>query len=272
MQCPRCGGAIEYNSRKGEYVCPYCDISFKLTSGHNKNLNNRLELARDAMDKDRFRDAQRYYREALDFDSDSWEARLGVASCAAILSTPYEYSGQTFNYEISDLKVRILSMEPEEAREAKLALADHMMWTGVYCNNVYLGKLIKAWERYYDYEMSDYDYDWDDDDDDDYGGSRRRKEYAEKPDVDTTEVERDVQKWLSEAADLVLEAVPAGERLNDHQVNIVEIFINYIRGYSKYLSGRNYDRYKTDADRCERLLKQHNPEYTYKEKYNLEFG
>ena len=93
LQCPKCGGPVVYESKKDEYVCHYCGISFKFTSENNKNLRNRLELARDSMDKERYREARRYYREALDYDSNSWEAKLGVASCEVIFSTPYEYNG-----------------------------------------------------------------------------------------------------------------------------------------------------------------------------------
>ena len=270
LQCPKCGGPVEYVSQKDDYVCPYCGTSFKYTAADARNLNNRLKLAREAMNKDRYKEALRYYREALDFDPDSWEASLGVASCTTILSTPFEYSGQSFNYEIADLKKQIISMYPDAAREAKLTLADHMMLTGLYCNNTYLGKLLKAWERYDDYEMSDYDDDWDDDDYDDK--PRHRSGYADKPDVTVDALIRDVEEWLKGAADLVLEAVPADERLDSHQINIVEIYINYVKGYDKYVKTRNYDAHKWAVERCERMLKQHNPEYTYKEKYNLEFG
>lgn len=89
--CPSCGGELRVPDNMGVVKCMYCgkDIIIQIPQEETKSVNIKalLDLARTAEKLGNFEEAEKYYTQTLEIDSDNIYAWLGRGYCAGMLST-----------------------------------------------------------------------------------------------------------------------------------------------------------------------------------------
>lgn len=90
--CPSCGGELRVPDNMGVVKCMYCgkDIFIQITQEETKigvSIKALLDLARTAEELDHFEEAENYYIQVLEYDSDNMFAWLGRGYCEGMLST-----------------------------------------------------------------------------------------------------------------------------------------------------------------------------------------
>ena len=259
LQCPKCGGAVKYKEADKTYVCDYCGLSFMLkTDSAASDYDKYMKLADSAYDKDRIESAKKYYTLALEARPDDWCADLMIAACDLQQSTWEEYYGDEFKNTVKDVLAKIEKMPREEQLKAKERVAEAINECAIYCNNKLYWDVHAAEFRYEGLDHvfdDDYEHIWDE---------------RERPDVSGRDVISDTEKWLLQAIDIVFDIVPKGERLSERQVNIVECQFNYIYACENYSHIDMGYSITSTKDINMRKLKEHNPDYTFKENVNVE--
>jgi tetratricopeptide (TPR) repeat protein len=91
--CPSCGGELRVPDSMGVVKCMYCgkDIIIQITQEETKlsvNIKALLDLAKTAEELENYNEAEKYYTQALEYDSDNIYAWLGRGYCAGMLSSP----------------------------------------------------------------------------------------------------------------------------------------------------------------------------------------
>ncbi|MDO9129925.1 MAG: CFI-box-CTERM domain-containing protein [Anaerolineales bacterium] len=102
--CPSCGGELRVPENRSVVKCMYCgkDIIIQIPSEvkSSANVEALLNLARTAEELNKFEEAEKYYTQALEYDSDNIYAWLGRGYCAGMLSTSdsFDKIAETLTY------------------------------------------------------------------------------------------------------------------------------------------------------------------------------
>lgn len=258
LQCPKCGGPVKHKESDDTYVCEYCGLAFMIKTDKKDDYEKNIKLGDNAYDKDRTKEAKHYYRLALEAKPDDWKADLMISACDLQMSTWQNYYGSRFEKALEDALKKVKMLPLSEQTAAKERIAETLNECAIYCNNTLYWDVYAAEFRYegLDHVYDDnYEHIWDE---------------RKRPDVSSRDVTKDLEEWMLKAIDLVFEIVPKGVKLSERQLEIVETQFNYIYGCENYSHIHMGYMITAQRDRNMEKLKQHNPDYVFTPKINIE--